>query len=105
MKTKEEIQALLSIHNAAQEARRAIETELAGMDGEIKSAIGLGRADDVIRLTARKNELPRLLIEASGVEAAHGVAYYAAQRDESYRIADELQTVSIIFQISLVSIL
>jgi uncharacterized protein YicC (UPF0701 family) len=91
MQTKEEIQQLLTNHTAAQEARRAIERELNGIEGEIKSAISLGRADEVIKLNTRKAELPRLLVDASGVESAHAHAYYRAQRERTYELVEQAQ--------------
>lgn len=82
--TKEEIQALRNAHVKAQEARRAIELEIEKTETDIKAAIGLGKADDVVTLVARRRELPQILIEKSAIESAYATAYYRAELGRTY---------------------
>ncbi|HEY7184460.1 MAG TPA: hypothetical protein VIC84_23690 [Blastocatellia bacterium] len=91
MATNEEIQTLLTAHSESQESRRAIEIEMAQIDGELKSAVSLGDAEKVITLSRRKRELPQLLVEGSGVEAARAIAYYRAQKERTYELVNEAQ--------------
>ena len=55
-------------HNEARAERRALEIELAEIDGKIRSAIEAGDLVELDVLGIRKIELPRLFIAASTAE-------------------------------------
>lgn len=55
-------------HVKLRESRRALESELAAIDGQIRQAIADGDVEALGRLTPRKAELPGLFIVASTTE-------------------------------------
>lgn len=68
---------------ALQAERRALESELAAIDGQIRGAISAGNTKEMTRLSLRKAELPRLFIEASMAETAARQAIFEAKEAEN----------------------
>lgn len=57
------------LHTQARAERRELETELTGIDDQIRNAIAAGNVEELEKLTARKAELPKLFMAASIAES------------------------------------
>jgi ABC-type phosphate transport system auxiliary subunit len=89
------IEELRKTHVDAQTARRGLEHELRGIDGELSSAIASTNGAEIIRLTRRKAALPALLIEASSIEAAHTQKYYQSMLMRELDLAADAEQLAI----------